>query len=423
MQSLYSFPKDSFIEQRYQTHQRLRKEVLDLPMIKCQIAIIGTGPAALMAGSILQSEGISVVFFDHNKAAGRKFLVAGKGGFNLTNNADIECFIDKFNHQIMQQAVRLFTKDHFIEFLKNIGTETFVGSSGKIFPVKGTKPIEVLDRWISQLKDDGAVFCFGHRLLDFKNERLTFQSNDQIVQVDCKMKIFALGGGSWKVTGSDGKWLKLFQSKGFETTELKSSNSGFVLANFQNNLGIEGKIIKNCKIFDHCISKSGDVVITNYGLEGAPIYALNGGFRKSNEIFIDFKPDLDLLQVKTILQKAKNSTEGLRQLKFNRDVVLFLKSSTTKDQFLDLELLASLIKKLPLKISSLRPVDEVISTVGGICMSEVNEKFAALQLPNTYIIGEMLDWDAPTGGYLIQGCVASGFSSAKDIIAELSAAD
>jgi predicted flavoprotein YhiN len=191
-------------------------------MIKCEIAIIGTGPAALMAGSILQSKGISVAFFDHNKAAGRKFLVAGKGGFNLTNNADIERFVDKYNHPILQQAVRLFTKDHFIDFLKTLGIETYVGSSGKIFPVKGTKPIEVLDRWISQLKNNGANFYFSHRLIDFQNETLTFQFKDQLIQVASKKKIFALGGGSWKVTGSDGKWLTLFQSKGFATTEFKS---------------------------------------------------------------------------------------------------------------------------------------------------------------------------------------------------------
>jgi uncharacterized flavoprotein (TIGR03862 family) len=392
-------------------------------MIKCEIAIIGTGPAALMAGSILQSKGISVAFFDHNKAAGRKFLVAGKGGFNLTNNADIERFVDKYNHPIMQQAVRLFTKDHFIDFLKTLGIETYVGSSGKIFPVKGTKPIEVLDRWISQLKDNGANFYFSHRLIDFQNETLTFQCKDQLIQVASKKKIFALGGGSWKVTGSDGKWLTLFQSKGFATTEFKSSNSGFVLANYLNSEYLEGNFIKNCRVFNDCISKSGDVVFTSYGLEGAPIYALNGSFRQSNEIFIDFKPDLELVQIKSVLEKAKNPTDGLRHLKLNKQVLLFLKDCTSKEQFLEPEILAGLIKKLPLEIRSLRPIDEVISTVGGIDMREINESFAAIHFSNTYLIGEMLDWDAPTGGYLIQGCVASGYTAAQDIIAGLSLED
>jgi hypothetical protein len=397
----------------------LRKELLILRMIKCEIAIIGTGPAALMAGSILQSNGLSVAFFDQNKAAGRKFLVAGKGGFNLTNNADIESFVEKYNHPKMQQAVRLFTKDHFINFLKSLGIETYVGSSGKIFPVKGTKPIEVLDRWISRLKDDGAVFYYGHRLIDFQNDNLTFQWNDQIVIADCKWKIFALGGGSWKVTGSDGKWTKLLESKGFETSKLESSNSGFVLDLYQNKINLEGKYVKNCRIFDDCISKSGDIVFTNYGLEGAPIYALNGSFRESKEIFIDFKPDLELMQIKSLLLNAKNSTEGLRELKLQKHVITFLKDSTSKEQFLDVESLAGLIKKLPLKITSLRPVDEVISTVGGMSMNEINQNFASIKSPRIYFVGEMLDWDAPTGGYLIQGCVASGYAAAKDIIADL----
>ena len=165
------------------------------------------------------------------------------------------------------------------------------------------------------------------------------------------------------------------------------------------------------------------MVFTSYGLEGAPIYALNGSFRQSNQIFIDFKPDLELVQIKSVLEKAKNPTDGLKHLRLNKHVLLFLKDCTSKEQFLEREILAGLIKKLPLEIRSLRPVDEVISTVGGIGMHEINESFAAIHFPNTYLIGEMLDWDAPTGGYLIQGCVASGFSAAQDIIAGLSLED
>lgn len=388
-------------------------------MKKGSIAIVGTGPAALMAGTLLVENGFDVQFYDHKKAPARKFLVAGHGGFNLTNAEELESFCDKYDNEVLKNAVRFFTPQNFIDFLAKIGIETYIGSSGKIFPKKGIKPIEVLNAWLTYLSSKGANFHFEHKLIDIENLNLQFQTKQGKLTINSDAKIFSLGGGSWQQTGSMGDWIDIFANKKIKCIPFASSNSGLVLDSKFLFDELEGGHIKNCCLFSKEYSKFGDVVLTRYGLEGAPAYAMNRDFRNGEKIVIDFKPSLAELEIVKRLQKSKNTTEGLKNLKLSKIAIHWIKNAVSKEEFINAEKLAKHLKSFQLPVIGLRPIDEVISTVGGIAINEIDENFELSKLPNFYCVGEMLDWDAPTGGYLIQGAVSTGAKAAHSIILNL----
>lgn len=382
---------------------------------KKSIHIIGAGPAGLMAGYQLLKQGHSVQFYDHKKSAGRKFLVAGKGGFNLTHSLELETFVTHYSDEIIKEAVRSFTNSDTIDWLLEIGIPTYIGSSGKIFPEKGIKPIEVLDALKNKLLEFGAVFHFEHQLIDFSPTELSFQINKEVIKINYSNAIFALGGGSWKKTGSDGSWQNLFLQKGIKINDFQSSNAGMICKNWPSNL--EGEMVKNCTATIGNQIKKGEVRFTNYGLEGAPIYALNHQFRSGiNLLTIDLKPSYSIEKLTDHLSDKKtNRAQQLQGLKIPKKVIEYIKSNCTKEEYLDSQFMAHLIKKLPFTIKGLRPVDEAISTVGGVDMEEITTEFQLKKFPSIYCIGEMLDWDAPTGGYLLQACFSTGFIAGKTI--------
>ena len=382
------------------------------------VGIVGTGPAALMAGTVLLEKGCKVVFFDQKKAVARKFLVAGNGGFNLTNDEEISMFLNRYNSEIIKKAVVSFNNNDFRNFLSKIGIETFVGSSGKIFPLKGIKPIEVVKAWQDYLIHLGAIFKMEHVLKDFSECELIFEHNGNLITHMFDHSIFALGGSSWSITGSDGIWLKLFSEKGIPCKKFEASNSGFELFGHDSLKEFAGKAIKNCKVFSENEEKFGELVITEYGIEGPPIYALNGYYREGKTSYIDFKPSMTESLIADKLLKAKNISEGLRDLKLPKVVIAWLKFTLNKEDYQNKIKLAEIIKNFQLNVSNLRPIEEVISTIGGVEMNAINDSFQLNMFPKSYCIGEMLDWDAPTGGYLIQGCVSSGYVAAKSIIAQ-----
>jgi predicted Rossmann fold flavoprotein len=299
-------------------------------MKKRSVAIVGTGPAALMAGTILVENGFNVQFFDHKKAPARKFLVAGHGGFNLTNAEDLASFCEKYDSELVRNAVRFFTPQNFVTFLEKIGIETYVGSSGKVFPRKGMKPIEVLNSWLNYLKVKGAVVHLEHTLVDFELSELIFQTNKNRLTIRFDAVFFALGGGSWQQTGSTGNWQELFKRKNVQCLPFESSNSGLVLDTIFLSEKLEGSCIKNCRLFSKEFSKLGDVVLTNYGIEGAPAYAMNRDFRNGNAVFIDFKPSLSSLEIEIRLLKAKTMSDGLKQLKLSKIAIQCIKISVSK---------------------------------------------------------------------------------------------
>ena len=382
------------------------------------VGIVGTGPAALMAGTVLLEKGCKVVFFDQKKGVARKFLVAGNGGFNLTNDEELIKFVSHYNSETIKDSVRSFNNTDFRVFLSKIGIETFVGSSGKIFPLKGIKPIEVLKAWQDYLIHLGAIFKMEHVLNDFNENELFFESKGTINVYKFDYSIFALGGFSWSITGSDGNWLKLFSEKGIQCKKIEASNSGFELLEREFLKDFAGKTIKNCKVFAGNQEKFGELVITEYGIEGPPIYALNGSYREGKTIKIDFKPSLTETLIADKLNKATNTSEGLRDLKLPKVVIAWLKFTLNKEAYQNKIKLAEIIKNFQLNVSNLRPIDEVISTIGGVDMNSINETFQIKNFPKSYCIGEMLDWDAPTGGYLIQGCASSGYVAANSITSQ-----
>lgn len=389
---------------------------------KKSIAVIGGGPAALMFAAQVDTTLFDVTIYEKNKQFGRKFLVAGKGGFNLTHSEEIEAFIERYTPSyFLEPVLRSFTNHDFRNWLESIGIPTFIGSSKRVYPEKGIKPIEVLDAILAQLKMNKIHFEFEHEWLGWnEKDELLFNEN-RIVKAD--KVVFALGGGSWSVTGSTGNWLNIFKEKGIEVSPFQPSNCAFQIDwNKQFIAQHQGQPLKNCTISCGDKTQKGEGVFTKFGLEGNVVYGLSPQIRKqlnskgTASILIDFKPTLSESDVQTKLtfSTRKNSTETLKiDLKLSPAQIALLKSATTKQEFTDSKVIAKYIKQFPLEVIGMAPIDDVISTVGGVSRDALSAHFELKKLPNHYCIGEMIDWDAPTGGYLLQACFSMGNFLAK----------
>jgi uncharacterized flavoprotein (TIGR03862 family) len=391
------------------------------------ITIVGSGPAALMLAATLDEKLFDVTIYEKNFAPARKFLVAGDGGFNLTHSEEIEQFIARYTPSpFLEESIRSFTNTDLCNWLKQIGIDTYTGTSKRIFPVKGIKPIDVLNAILSELKNKGVEIKTKHEWKGWndKNE-LIIENTNATFFVKADMVVFALGGASWSKTGSDGNWINLFKEKSIEIIPFQASNCAYQIKWDERFLQqAEGKVLKNIAITCDGVEKKGEVVITKFGMEGGAVYGLSPQIRKQlNEtiaatIFIDFKPSLsvDAIKSKFFHKEDKTLTTILKEdLNLSPVQVTLLKSSLTKEEFLNTDVLADKIKKLPLLITTMASIDEAISTVGGISLNEVDDYFQLKKMPSHYVIGEMLDWDTPTGGYLLQACFSMGFYLGKKI--------
>ncbi len=388
-----------------------------------RIIIIGGGPAGLMAATQLLKSECEILLLDQKSSVGRKFLVAGDGGFNLTHSETPSEFREKYDSDWIKQAVRQFSNKDWIKFLKQIGIETKVGSSGKIFPEDAIKPIQVLNAW-KEFLGSKVQFALNTRFIDFNQKQVeierdtstTLSNPGKTEKINFDYLVLALGGKSWPVTGSDGTWTEIFEQKGIGLNPFQASNSGLVL--YENWLGdLEGKILKNIRVSCGNQSCSGDLVCTTYGLEGKPAYAINGALRKMEKpVFkVDLKPQMTQQRVFEVLKKAKNPSQGLKELKLGEVAIFWIRNFVSKQRFLDPKELAKAIKEFPIGIKGFRPIEEVISCAGGVADSEISESGELNKFPGVFVAGEMIDWDAPTGGYLIQGCVSSGYVAGKAI--------
>jgi uncharacterized flavoprotein (TIGR03862 family) len=391
--------------------------------MKKTISIIGSGPSSLLLAAFLDTEKFDVTIYEKNKTAGRKLLVAGKGGFNLTHSEPIANFIERYTpSDFLKDALLSFTNDDFRNWLKEIGIPTFIGSSKRVYPEEGIKPITVINTILNHLKERGVTLKFEHTFSSWDSENNTIINNETITS---DYTVFSLGGGSWKITGSDGTWLDVFQEKEVKTVPFQSSNCACKIdwkPNFikQN----EGNPLKNIAIYCSEKKQKGEVVITKFGLEGNAIYALSPQIRAQLKskgkafIYIDFKPMFSLEEVTSRVKKStfKNTTQILKkELKLNPSEIELLKTYLSKEDYLDSEILSENIKNFPLEIIALGALNAAISTVGGIDLNAVDANFQLHKIKNQYCIGEMLDWDAPTGGYLIQACASSGVYLAKHL--------
>ncbi|WP_292889387.1 TIGR03862 family flavoprotein [Nonlabens sp.] len=384
--------------------------------MKKNVAIIGGGPAAFLLAAFLDADKFSVTIYEKNKTSGRKFLVAGKGGFNLTHSEAVKELIHKYTpDDFLTNALCHFNNTDFRIWLDQIGIPTYRGSSKRVYPKKGIKPIEVLHAILQHLKEKNVILKYEHTFSDWDSCGNVIINNQSI---SANYTVFSLGGSSWKVTGSDGSWLDTFSKKGIKTKAFQASNCGYHI-NWNTNFikKNEGAPLKNITITCNTVIQKGEAVITSYGIEGNAIYGLSPQIRKQFQVnsiasvYIDFKPSLTLENVLSKIQLSRFGTTSdilKKELKLSTPAIDLLKTYLSKETYLNTKSLAKNIKKFSLDLIGTTSLDESISTVGGIDLKAVSDHFELKKIPHQFCIGEMLDWDAPTGGYLLQACASTG---------------
>ena len=387
-----------------------------------KLTIIGGGPAALMLAAEIDMEQYEVMLCEKKKSLGRKFLVAGEGGLNLTYNDSLEALTNQYvPSEFMRPILKQFSNQDLITWLNKLEVPTFIGSSNRVFPEQGWKPIEVLNKIVDFIKTKKIIFKFNTEWTGWNKEGNLVFENGETIESD--LVVFALGGASWKVTGSDGSWRKTFVEQEVQVEPFRAANSAFEVGWNKNFIHThQGRPLKNIALSFGGLRAKGELVITKFGLEGNAIYALSQKIqdalleKERVVVHLDLKPTMTLDQIKSKYQKSNHSkvTDILKtDLNLDRTAVGLLKHFSDKETFLNQDLLVKTIKSIPIVIESADDLDKAISTLGGIGLDEIDKNFQLKKIPKTFAIGEMLDWFAPTGGYLLQGCFSMGFSLAK----------
>jgi len=396
-------------------------------LLKENIAIIGGGPASMMLACSLDTQKYTVTIYEKNAALGRKFLVAGKGGFNLTHSEEMQQFSERYTPaSFVKPFLERFTNTDFRNWLNALGIETYIGTSKRVFPIKGIKPIDVLKLIEQKILENHVIVKYNHEWKGWNKENLIFEmSGKQITAVHADIVVFALGGGSWSVTGSNSLWSPYFEEKGIITKPFYPSNCAYKIDWNPTLLKlIEGQALKNCAFTCGTITRKGEAVLTKFGVEGSGVYPLSPIIREQllskqeAVVHVDFKPEFTEDEIKKRYQnKANLSVKDFLEKKLNLSPaqIALIKNFTTKEDYHNIERLIQNIKSFTLKITDFAPIDEAISTVGGIDLSEVDSDLELKKLPQHYCMGEMLDWDAPTGGYLLQACFSMGYSLAEHL--------
>ncbi len=398
-----------------------------------QVAIIGGGPAGLMAAEVLLNSSVKVSLYEAMPSPGRKFLVAGKGGLNLTHSEPYEDFLSRYGSRRPQiePLLDVFGPKELCAWADALGIETFIGSSGRVFP-KGMKTTPVLNAWLDRLKDSGLEIFTRHKWIGWGvDNSLRFETPDGEKTVEADATILALGGGSRPELGSDGSWIPLLVERGVEIAPLKPSNCGFDL-NWTDLFRdkFEGEPIKPVAISFKDERKQGEFIITKNGVEGSLIYAFSGQIRDEIERAGSATIELDLMPdwIEALLIEKLSQPRGSRSVSSHLKRTINLTGVKTgllweylqKKDFLDPNKLATKIKGLPLPLISARPIEEAISSAGGVAFEALNENLMIRSLPGVFCAGEMLDWEAPTGGYLLTACFASGRAAGQGALDWLS---
>ena len=396
------------------------------------VAVIGGGPAGLMAAEVLAQGGARVALFDAMPTVGRKFLMAGKGGMNITHAEPAADFYARYGARRaqLQPLLEDFGAEALRTWMHGLGIASFVGSSGRVFP-EGMKAAPLLRAWLHRLREAGVQFHMRHRWLgwgDAGPERTTpalrFATPEGEVSTQADAVVLALGGGSWARLGSDGAWVPLLAQRGIAVAPLQPANCGFDTgwsAHFSERFA--GQPLKNVALSftdadGQRHSRNGDVMVTASGVEGGPIYALSALLRDEITAHGAARLQLDLMPGKTLERltaevshpRGSRSMSSHLQSRANIKGVQsgLLRESLSKESFDDPVRLAAAIKALPLTLRAPRPLDEAISSAGGVSFDALDEQLMLRTLPGVFCAGEMLDWEAPTGGYLLTACFASG---------------
>jgi uncharacterized flavoprotein (TIGR03862 family) len=392
------------------------------------IAIIGGGPAGLRAAEVAAAGGASVTLFDAKPSVGRKFLVAGRGGLNLTHAEPPERFSARYSGpgqpaEFWPGLLAEFDAGALRRWAAELGVETFVATSGRVYP-RELKAAPLLRHWVQRLRSAGVKFALRHRWTGLRPGacwQVDFQAEGEARAFAADAVILALGGGSWPETGSDGGWIRVLERLGVAVAPLTPANCGWEVAWPPAVPALaEGKPLKNIVTRAGQVTAVGELLLTRYGLEGGAIYQLGPALRSmaEPELVIDFKPAHTVGQLVARLGTIRRDflAEARTRWRLSDAAFAILAHQPGLGPFTSAEALATTVKGCVIRLAGPRPLAEAISSAGGVRWSELDSALMVRRLPGVYVAGEMIDWDAPTGGYLMQGCFATGTRAARSAL-------
>ena len=403
------------------------------------VAVIGGGPAGLMAAERLAQAGLTVRVYDAMPSVGRKFLLAGIGGMNITHSEPAEPFVGRYRTAAswVGEWLRRLDGPALREWIHGLGIDTFIGSSGRVFPTD-MKAAPLLRAWLKRLRESGVTLHPRHRWLGWDaQQQLLFDTPEGPLPITADAVVLALGGSSWARLGSDGAWVPWLSERGVEVRDLRPANCGFITV-WSDHLRqrfagqpLKQVIARVVAVDGQSHERRGECIVTEDGLEGSLIYALSAELRGliehqgQAELQLDLAPDRSQSQLASLLAQPRKGQSlaavlrkraGLDPLK-----TALLHECLGKEQLADPQRLATGIKALPVRLTGTRPLDEAISSAGGVSAQALDERLMLKSLPGIFCAGEMLDWEAPTGGYLLTACFASGLVAAEGVIEWLGA--
>ncbi|MBP7782820.1 MAG: TIGR03862 family flavoprotein [Acinetobacter sp.] len=392
--------------------------------MKKRVAIIGAGPAGLMAAEVLSQQNYNVHVYEQKPSAARKFLMAGKTGLNISHAEPVEVFVQRYDRvEWLSPWVKQWDANWIQTWMKSLGIESYIGTSGRVFPIE-MKAAPLLRAWLKRLMEDGIKFHYRHQVLDLKDATLSIQNliSEQILEENFDAIVLACGAVSWSKLGSDGAWQKWLNTSEIEA--FQASNAGVEIAWSKFMQPVFGEPLKRVEAWVNNGDKSsGDIVISHYGLESGLVYKQGRALREqvkrgeSMALTLDLLPDQSIEQLAKKLQPSKKQSlsniwrkAGLDTAKAN-----LVRELVAKNIWTDAYALAEQVKNLVILLTGFRPIEEAISCAGGVKQEALTEHLQLKSNPALFLCGEMLDWDAPTGGYLLTACFATGRAAGEGV--------